>query len=165
MEQQEQIYRETKLMEPIFRMHNIVAEVDDLKAKTLLAVTVQYITDHYQGQVLRPEDIQKILQAVLLREEDGRYFALYLRNELQVKLMNWLLLLAADLPITLEQLGDVSAAFDSRLEQQPCLTLSGETVLEMARELVEPLDSVLWERMELNRAFYLAELQMLLLGH
>lgn len=162
MEMQEELYRETKLMEPILRMHKLIAAEDDLKANTLLAVVVQYITDHYQGQVLTPADVQKIIRAVLLREEDGRYFAMYLRNELQVKLIGWLMLLAADLPVTLEQLGDISVDFDAKLAKQPCLSLTGEEVLVMARSLVEPLEPELWQRMELNEAYYLAELDILL---
>lgn len=162
MELQEELYRETKLMEPILRMHKLIAQEDDLKANTLLAVVVQYITDNYQGQVLTPADVQKIIRAVLLREEDGKYFAMYLRNELQVKLIGWLMLLAADLPVTLEQLGDISAAFDHKLAQQVCLELTGEDVLAIAKELVEGLEPLLWQRMELNAPYYLTELRLLL---
>ena len=162
MEMQEQLYRETKLMEPILRMHKLIAGEDDLKADTLLAVVVQYITDHYQGQVLTAADVQKIIRAVLLREKDGKYFAMYLRNELQVKLIGWLMLLAADLPVTLEQLGDLSADFDAKLAEQICLSLTSEQVLAMAYTLVEDLEPELGVRMKLNEAYYLAELDILL---
>jgi len=77
-------------------------------------------------------------------------------------LIGWLMLLAADLPVTLEQLGDISADFDAKLAKQPCLSLTGEEVLVMARSLVEPLEPELWQRMELNEAYYLAELDILL---
>ena len=49
-----------------------------------------------------------LLRAVLLHEEDGRYYAMYAYNEIQVKAAGWLTLLAVDLPVTLEMLGKMA---------------------------------------------------------
>ena len=118
MDEQVVKYREAKIMEPIYRMYKVIEEEDVLKAQTLMSVTMQYIIEHYSGKPLRPADVQQILRAVLLREDDGKYYALYVHNELQVKVAEWLTLLCVDLPVTLEQLGDMVNRFADELNGQ-----------------------------------------------
>ena len=108
MDEQVLRYREAKLMEPIYRMFKVIEQEDVLKAQTLMAVTMQYIIEHYSGKNLTPADVQHILRAVLLKEEDGRYYAMYVYNEIQVKAAGWLTLLAVDCPVTLEALGNMA---------------------------------------------------------
>lgn len=163
MEKALQKYRENRIMEPLFRMHNLIAQEDELKATTLLAVAVQYISDHYTGKVLAPSDVQRILRAVLLHEEDGHYYARYLLNELQVMMTGWLLILAADLPITVAQLGQFAEDFAAGLALKQCVTLTAADVLELTINLASKLDMVLVSRIQQNRSHYLQELRTVLM--
>lgn len=43
MDEQVLQYGEAKLMEPIYRMFKVIEQEDDIKAKTLIAVVMQYI--------------------------------------------------------------------------------------------------------------------------
>ena len=72
MDEQVVRYREAKLMEPIYRMFKVIEETDVLKAQTFMSVAMQYIIEHYSGSNLTPADVQAILRAVLLHEEDGK---------------------------------------------------------------------------------------------
>ena len=101
MDEQVLKYREAKLMEPIYRMYKVIEQTDALKAQTLMSVAMQYIIEHFRGKSLQPKDVQQILRAVLLQEESGHYYALYVNNEIQVKAAEWLTLLAVDRPVTL----------------------------------------------------------------
>lgn len=162
MDEQVLKYREAKLMEPIYRMYKVIEQEDVLKAQTLLSVTMQYIIEHYSGKPLSPADVQQILRAVLLHEEDGKYYALYVYNELQVKTAEWLTLLSVDLPITLEQLGGMADRFAEKLSGQDYITLNSVDVLTMLKEIAGDVDELLLERLSLNEAVYLAELQTFL---
>lgn len=162
MDEQVLKYREAKLMEPIYRMYKVIEQEDVLKAQTLLSVTMQYIIEHYSGKPLSPADVQQILRAVLLHEEDGKYYALYVYNELQVKTAEWLTLLSVDLPITLEQLGGMADRFAEKLTGQDYITLNSVDVLTMLKEIAGDVDELLLERLSLNEAVYLAELQTFL---
>lgn len=103
-----------KIMEPIYRMQKIIAQQDEIDAKTVLALCVQYITDNFQGSVLTVKDVQNIIQKALLHYKNGQYYSAYIANELQVMVAGWLTLLAADRPVTLEQL---SKAVDNLANQ------------------------------------------------
>lgn len=162
MDEQVLKYREAKLMEPIYRMYKVIEQEDVLKAQTLLSVTMQYIIEHYSGKPLSPADVQQILRAMLLHEEDGKYYALYVYNELQVKTAEWLTLLSVDLPITLEQLGGMADRFAEKLTGQDYITLNSVDVLTMLKEIAGDVDELLLERLSLNEAVYLAELQTFL---
>ena len=157
MDEQVLKYREAKIMEPIYRMYKVIEQEDALKAQTLISVTMQYIIEHYGGKPLHPADVQQILRAVLLREEDGKYYALYVHNELQVKTAEWLTLLSVDLPITLDQLGGMA-----ELTGKDYITLKSEDVILMLKEIAGEVDAVLLERLTLNETIYLSELQTFL---
>ena len=162
MNEQAMRYREAKVMEPIYRMYKVVEQQDDIKAKTLMAVTMQYIIEHYSGKNLQPADVQNVLRAVLLREQDGQWYAVYAFNEIQVKVMGWLTILAADLPITLETLGEISGQLASGLQGKDFIRLSAEDVYRFVEQLVEPVDMALLNRYQLNRETYLSELKTFL---
>lgn len=162
MDEQVVKYREAKIMEPIYRMYKVIEEEDVLKAQTLMSVTMQYIIEHYSGKPLRPADVQQILRAVLLREDDGKYYALYVHNELQVKVAEWLTLLCVDLPVTLEQLGDMVNHFADELNGQDYITLKASGVIEILKEIAADVNLLLLERLTLNESIYLTELQTFL---
>ena len=162
MDEQVVKYREAKIMEPIYRMYKVIEEEDVLKAQTLMSVTMQYIIEHYSGKPLRPADVQQILRAVLLREDDGKYYALYVHNELQVKVAEWLTLLCVDLPVTLEQLGDMVNRFADELNGQDYITLKSSGVIGILKEIAADVNLLLLERLTLNESIYLTELQTFL---
>ena len=162
MDEQVVKYREAKIMEPIYRMYKVIEEEDVLKAQTLMSVTMQYIIEHYSGKPLRPADVQQILRAVLLREDDGKYYALYVHNELQVKVAEWLTLLCVDLPVTLEQLGDMVNRFADELNGQDYITLKSSGVIGILKEIAADVNLLLLERLTLNETIYLTELQTFL---
>ena len=162
MDEQILKYREAKIMEPIYRMYKVIEQVDILKAQTLLSVAMQYIVEHYSGKPLRPADVQQILRAVLLHEEDGQYYAMYVYNELQVKTAEWLTLLSVDLSITLEQLGGMADSLAEKLSGQDYIALKAQEVIDMLKEIASSLNTVLLERLTLNESIYLAELQTFL---
>lgn len=162
MDEQALRYREAKLMEPIYRMYKVIAQKDEIKAKTLMAVVTQYILEHYNGQELRPADVQQLLRAVLLHEADGCYYAMYACNEIQVKAAGWLTLLAIDRPVTLEMLGDMAGRLAQALQGRDYITLTAAEVLTLLEGIVKPVDAVLWELLCLNRETYLAELRTFL---
>lgn len=162
MDEQVLRYREAKLMEPIYRMFKVIEQEDVLKAQTLMAVTMQYIIEHYSGKNLTPADVQHILRAVLLKEEDGRYYAMYVYNEIQVKAAGWLTLLAVDCPVTLEALGNMADQLAQALQGKDYITLTAEDVLHMLEQIVAPVDDVVLERLRLNKEIYLAELRTFL---
>lgn len=162
MDEQALRYGEAKLMEPIYRMFKVIEQEDVLKAQTLMAVTMQYIVEHYSGKNLQPADVQQILRAVLLKEEDGRYYAMYAFNEIQVKAANWLTLLAVDRPITLELLRSMADQLAERLQGRDYIQLTAEEVVALLEEVVAPVDDVVLQRLKLNKARYLAELKTFL---
>lgn len=162
MDEQVLKYREAKIMEPIYRMYKVIEQVDILKAQTLLSVAMQYIVEHYSEKLLRPADVQQILRAVLLHEEDGQYYAIYVYNELQVKTAEWLTLLSVDLPITLEQLGGMADSLAEKLSGQDYIVLKAQEVIDMLKEIAGGVDTILLERLTLNESIYLAELQTFL---
>lgn len=162
MNEQAMRYREAKIMEPIYRMYKVVEQQDDIKAKTLMAVTMQYIIEHYSGKSLQPADVQNVLRAVLLREQEGQWYAGYAFNEIQVKVMGWLTILAADLPVTLKTLGKLSDQLADGLQGKDFIRLSAEDVYRFVEKLVEPVDTALLNRYQLNRETYLSELKTFL---
>ena len=158
MDEQVLRYREAKLMEPIYRMFKVIEQEDVQKAQTLMAVAMQYMIEHYSGQNLQPVDVQQLLRAVLLHEKDGHYYALYVSNEIQVKAANWLTLLA----ITLDMLGNMADQLAQALQGKDAINLSAEDVVDLLEQIVAPVDTVLLERLRLNRESYLAELRTFL---
>ena len=162
MDEQVLKYREAKLMEPIYRMYKVIEQTDALKAQTLMSVAMQYIIEHFRGKSLQPKDVQQILRAVLLQEESGHYYALYVNNEIQVKAAEWLTLLAVDRPVTLELLGKMADVLAQKLEGKDCIKLSAEDVFIMLEQIVAPVDEIVLERLYLNKENYLAELRTFL---
>ncbi len=162
MDEQVLRYREAKLMEPIYRMFKVIEQEDVLKAQTLMAVVMQYIIEHYSGKNLTPDEVQQILRAVLLQQEDGKYYALYVFNELQVKAAGWLTLLAVDCPVTLDMLRDMADQFAQELQGKDYITLTAEEVLTILEQIIAPVDQLVLERLRLNRDVYLAELRTFL---
>ncbi len=162
MDEQVLRYREAKLMEPIYRMFKVIEQEDVLKAQTFLSVAMQYIIDHYSGKNLTPADVQQILRAVLLKEEDGRYYAMYVYNEIQVKAAGWLTILAVDCPVTLETLGAMAEELANVLREKDFIVLAAEEVMNLLEQIAAPVDAVLLERLCLNRERYLAELRTFL---
>ncbi len=162
MDEQVVRYREAKLMEPIYRMFKVIEQEDVLKAQTFMSVAMQYIIEHYSGRNLTPADVQQILRAVLLHEEDGKYYAMYVYNEIQVKAAGWLTILAVDCPVTLETLGAMADELAEQLQQKDFITLTAEEVLHILENIVAPVDAVVLERIQLNRERYLAELRTFL---
>ena len=162
MDEQVLRYREAKLMEPIYRMFKVIEQEDVLKAQTLMSVVMQYIIEHFSGKNLTPADVQQILRAVLLNEEDGRYYAMYVYNEIQVKTAGWLTVLAVDCPVTLEALGGMAEQLAEALKEKDFITLSAAEVLDLLEQIAGAVDGVLLERLQLNRQRYLAELKTFL---
>lgn len=162
MDEQVLRYREAKLMEPIYRMFKVIEQEDVLKAQTLMSVTMQYIIEHYSGKNLTPADVQQILRAVLLKEEDGRYYAMYVYNEIQVKAAGWLTILAVDCPVTLEALGAMADKLAEELQKKDFITLMAAEVMDLLEQIVMTVDAVVLERLQLNRERYLAELRTFL---
>lgn len=162
MDEQVLRYREAKLMEPIYRMFKVIEQEDVLKAQTLMAVAMQYIIEQYSGKNLTPDEVQRILRAVLLQQEDGTYYAMYVCNELQVKAAGWLTLLAVDRPVTLEMLRDMADQFAKELQGKDFIALTAEDVMGILEQIITPVDQVLLERLKLNRDVYLAELRTFL---
>ena len=162
MDEQVLRYREAKLMEPIYRMFKVIEQEDVLKAQTLMSVVMQYIIEHFSGKNLTPADVQQILRAVLLNEEDGRYYAMYVYNEIQVKTAGWLTVLAVDCPVTLEALGGMAEQMAEALKEKDFITLGAAEVLDLLEQIAEAVDGVLLERLQLNRQLYLAELKTFL---
>ena len=162
MDEQVLRYREAKLMEPIYRMFKVIEQEDVLKAQTLMSVTMQYIIEHFGGKNLTPADVQQILRAVLLNEEDGRYYAMYVYNEIQIKTAGWLTVLAVDCPVTLEALGGMAEQIAEALKEKDFITLSAAEVLDLLEQIAGAVDGVLLERLQLNRQRYLAELKTFL---
>ena len=162
MDEQVLRYREAKLMEPIYRMFKVIEQEDLLKAQTLMSVTMQYIIEHFGGKNLTPADVQQILRTVLLNEEDGRYYAMYVYNEIQVKTAGWLTVLAVDCPVTLEALGGMAEQIAEALKEKDFITLSAAEVLDLLEQIAGAVDGVLLERLQLNRQRYLAELKTFL---
>ena len=162
MDEQVLRYREAKLMEPIYRMFKVIEQEDVLKAQTLMSVTMQYIIEHYSGKNLTPADVQQILRAVLLKEEDGRYYAMYVYNEIQVKAAGWLTILAVDCPVTLEALGAMADKLAEELQKKDFITLTAAEVMDLLEQIVMPVDAVVLERLQLNRERYLTELRTFL---
>ncbi len=162
MDEQVLRYREAKLMEPIYRMFKVIEQEDVLKAQTFLSVAMQYIIEHYSGKNLTPADVQQILKAVLLHEEDGRYYAMYVYNEIQVKAAGWLTVLAVDCPVTLEALGAMAEQLAQELQQKDFITLTADEVLNLLEQIAAPVDDVVLERLRLNRERYLTELRTFL---
>ena len=162
MDEQVLRYREAKLMEPIYRMFKVIEQEDVLKAQTLMSVTMQYIIEHYSGKNLTPADVQQILRAVLLKEEDGRYYAMYVYNEIQVKAAGWLTILAVDCPVTLEALGAMADKLAEELQKKDFITLMAAEFMDLLEQIVMPVDAVVLERLQLNRERYLAELRTFL---
>lgn len=162
MDEQVLRYREAKLMEPIYRMFKVIEQEDVLKAQTLMAVAMQYIIEQYSGKNLTPDEVQRILRAVLLQQEDGTYYAMYVCNELQVKAAGWLTLLAVDRPVTLEMLRDMADQFAQHLQGKDYIALTAEDVMGILEQIITPVDQVLLERLQLNRDVYLAELRTFL---
>lgn len=162
MDEQVLRYREAKLMEPIYRMFKVIEQEDVLKAQTLMSVTMQYIIEHYSGRNLTPADVQQILRAVLLKEDDGRYYAMYVYNEIQVKAAGWLTILAVDCPVTLEALGAMADQLAEELQKKDFITLTAAEVMDLLEQIVAPVDEVVLERIRLNRERYLAELRTFL---
>ena len=161
MDEQVLRYREAKLMEPIYRMYKVIEQTDTVKAQTLMSVAMQYIIEHFRGKNLQPKDVQQILR-VLLQEESGHYYALYVNNEIQVKAAEWLTLLAVDRPVTLELLGKMADALAQKIEGRDCIKLSAEDVFIMLEQIVAPVDEIVLERLYLNKENYLAELRTFL---
>lgn len=159
MDEQVLKYREAKIMEPIYRMFKVIEQEDVLKAQTFMSVTMQYIIENFKGQVLRPAEVQNILRAVLLQEPDGKYYAMYANNEIQVKAAEWFTLLSVDLPITLEQLGFMADSLAEKLSVQDFIALQSSDVIMMMKEIASSVDDVLSERITLNAMVYLTELQ------
>lgn len=162
MDEQVLRYREAKLMEPIYRMFKVIEQEDVLKAQTLMAVVMQYIIEQYSGKNLTPDEVQRILRAVLLQQEDGTYYAMYVCNELQVKAAGWLTLLAVDRPVTLEMMRDMADQFAQALQGKDYIALTAEDVMGILEQIIMPVDQVLLERLQLNREVYLAELRTFL---
>ena len=162
MDEQVVRYREAKLMEPIYRMFKVIEQEDVLKAQTFMSVAMQYIIEHYSGKNLTPGDVQHILRAILLNDEDGRYYAMYVYNEIQVKAAGWLTILAVDCPVTLEMLGAMADELAKELQKKDFITLTADEVLNMLEQIVAPVDAVVLERIQINRERYLAELKTFL---
>lgn len=162
MEEEIQRYREAKLMEPIYRMYKVIAEKDELKAQTFMAVVVQYVTEHFKGVRVSPNDVQSVIRAVLLQDEDGSYYSMYAFNEIQVKTAEWITILAADLPVTLDNLGNIADQIAENLEGRNCATLTPEDVVVLMENAVSGLDPLLLQRIELNRSIYIQDLESFL---
>lgn len=151
-----------KIMEPIYRMVKVVEQKNELDARTLMAVCVQYITDHSVGKCLREADVQEIVRAALLHHKEGLYYSDYIYNELQVKIASWMTLMAIDRPVTLGDLGETADKVAEALVDENALALTAEQVMDVVKAQVGSIDEVVYERLLLNEANFLNELRMIL---
>ena len=151
-----------RIMEPIYRMNKVVQQKDGDDARTLLALCVQYITENGVGQCLNDAWVQQIVRQALLYYKNGCYYADYIFNELQVKVANWLTVMAVDRPVTLEQLSAVADQLAALLAEKNAADLACSEVLEMVKGLLADLDRVVYERLLLNEETFAKELASLL---
>lgn len=158
MEEEILRYREAKLMEPIYRMYKVISEKDELKAQTFMAVVVQYVTEQYKDVRITPADVQNLIRAVLLHDDDGIYYSMYAYNEIQVKTAEWITILAADLPITLDDLGNMANQIAEGLKGQVIVNFSPEDVVGLMEKVASEFDVTLLGRIQLNREIYTREL-------
>ena len=155
-------YQAARIMEPIYRMNKVVQQKDEDDARTLLALCVQYITENSVGRCLSDADVQALVRKALLYHRNGCYYADYIYNELQVKVANWLTLMAVDRPVTLGALGNTADQLAELLADHNACDLTVSEVLAMVKNLVEALDEVVYERLLLNEVTFANELAALL---
>lgn len=103
------------------------------------------------------------MRKALLYHKNGCYYADYIYNELQVKVANWLTLMAVDRPVTLGELGTTADQLAALLADRNAGDLTVSEVLTMVKSLVEPLDEVVYERLLLNETTFANELATLLI--
>lgn len=151
-----------RIVEPIYRMNKVVQQKNGDDARTLMALCVQYITENSVGECLTDADVQMIVRRALLYYKNGCYYADYIYNELQVKVANWLTLMATDRPVTLEQLGGSADRLAELLTDRSAADLSVQDVLEMVKELTADLDDIVYQRLLLNEEIFSKELAALL---
>ena len=151
-----------RIMEPIYRMNKVVQQKDGDDARTLMALCVQYITENSVGECLTDTDVQMIVRRALLYYKNGCYYTDYIYNELQVKVANWLTLMAADRPVTLEQLGGSADRLAELLTDRSAVDLSVQDVLAMVKGLTADLDDIVYQRLLLNEEIFSKELAALL---
>ena len=154
-------FDEAHLLEPIYRMIKVVQNHDDKDAKITASLAVQYISDHYKDKALTRAIIQEVLRAVLVYYKDGFYYSKYLANELQVNVAQWVTVLAADLPLTLGEIGGIADKLAVWLEDKDALSLMATEVLSWFKETCA-FNQELEERIKINENYYLDELQLLL---
>lgn len=155
-------HQAARIMEPIYRMNKVVQQKDEDDARTLLALCVQYISENSVGQCLRDADVQSIVRKALLYHKNGCYYADYIYNELQIKVANWLTLMAVDRPVTLGALGSTADQLAALLADRNAYDLTVDDVLAMVKSLVADMDDVVYERLLLNEATFAKELAALL---
>ena len=154
-------FGEAHLLEPIYRMIKIVQNYDDKDAKVTASLAVQYISDHYKDGALGRAEVQEILRGVLVYYKNGLYYSKYLANELQVEIAQWVTVLAADLPLTLGEIGAIADNLAVWLEDKDALELKGAEVLHWFKETCA-FNEELAQRVEINEQYYLNELELLL---
>ena len=93
--------------------------------------------------------------------KDGFYYSKYLANELQVNVAQWVTVLAADLPLTLGEIGGIADKLAVWLEDKDALSLMATEVLSWFKETCA-FNQELEERIKINENYYLDELQLLL---
>ena len=93
--------------------------------------------------------------------KDGFYYSKYLANELQVNVAQWVTVLAADLPLTLGEIGGIADKLAVWLEDKDALSLTATEVLSWFKETCA-FNQELEERIKINENYYLDELQLLL---
>lgn len=153
----ENIQAQARVMEPIYRMIKVVENYDVDDARVLGALATQHIAEQYKDEQLNYAEVQSILRKVLLYYKEGKYYADYLSNELQVKIVGWITILAADLTLTIGKIGEIADALAEWLKDKDALQLNGESVLMYFFEIAE-FDQELFARMEWNKDYYLREL-------
>lgn len=154
-------FGEAHLLEPIYRMVKVVQNHDDKDAKVTASLTVQYISDHYKDKALTRADVREVLRGVLVYYKNGFYYSIYLANELQVAIAQWVTILAADLPLTLGEIGAIADDLAKWLADKDALELKGAEVLDWFKKACA-FNEELAQRAELNEQYYLNELQLLL---
>lgn len=154
-------FGEAHLLEPIYRMIKVVQNYDDKDAKVVASLAVQYISDNYKDKALSRMDVQEILRMVLVYYKEGFYYSRYLANELQVATAQWVTVLAADLPLTIGQIGQVADDLAKWLEDKDALELKAAEVLSWFKEACG-FDPEMKKRIEINERYYLDELMLLL---
>lgn len=154
-------FGEAHLLEPIYRMIKVVQNYDDKDAKVTASLAVQYISDNYKDKVLGRAEVQEILRGVLVYYKNGVYYSRYLANELQVEIAQWVTVLAADLPLTLGEIGSIADTLAVWLEDKDALELKGAEVLHWFKEMCA-FNEELSQRVEINEQYYLNELELLL---